>query len=399
MTESTLDTHTHEMAEKGKQKLEAQLQHAQEMEAIATLAGGIAHQFNNALVGITGNLELLKMDLANIKTVDKYIAPMTASVRRMAHLTSQLLAYAQGGKYQPKTISLNTFVEDTLPLIKHSSDPSITVEMDLSRNFSNIKADLTQMQMVLSALMANASEAMEGPGCIRVYTRTEEIGEIITKQFSHLKPGRYVCLTVEDNGKGMDPETKAKIFNPFFSTKFQGRGLGMSAVYGIVKNHNGLILVDSELGKGTVVHVYLPAVETTEKEVYLAKPEVTHGTGTVLVIEDEDIVMNVSRAMLERLDYRVLGAKTGGEAIDIAKTYDDDIDLALLDTGLPDMGGDKVYPLIKKARPDLKVIVCSGYSIDGPAQEILDAGAQSFIQKPYSISTLSERLKEALKKH
>ena len=369
---------------------------AQKMEAIATLAGGIAHQFNNALVGITGNLELLKIDLQDEDNLDKYIDPMKASVRRMALLTNQLLAYAQGGKYHLKTISLNKFIENTLPLIKHLTDLSITVETDLSQDISTVKADLTQMQMVLSAIITNASEAMEGPGCIRIFARNEDIGEIIAKQYPDLNPGPYVCLTVEDDGKGMDLETKGKIFDPFFTTKIQGRGLGMAAVYGIVKNHNGLILVDSEHGKGTVVRIYLPALEPRIKKEFETISKVPDGSGTVLVIEDEDMVMDVSREMLEHMDYRVLGAKTGKEAIDIAQTYDAVIDLALLDIGLPDMGGDKVYPIIKDARPGLKVIVCSGYSIDGPAQDILNAGAQSFLQKPFSMTTLSERLKDVM---
>lgn len=217
-----------------------------------------------------------------------------------------------------------------------------------------------------------------------------------TKQHPGLKPGPYVCLTIEDDGKGMDEETRSGIFEPFFTTKFQGRGMGMAAVHGIVKNHDGWISVDSELGKGTVVRIYLPAVEVVVRKEEMAKIEPVKGTGTILVIEDEDVVSKVTQAMLERLGYRVMVAKTGKDAIHITETFNGDIDLALLDIKLPDMEGGKVYPLIMEARPNLKVIVFSGYAIDGPARKILDAGAQDFIQKPFSLATLSEKVKEAL---
>ncbi|MFH1953465.1 MAG: response regulator, partial [Pseudomonadota bacterium] len=193
---------------------------------------------------------------------------------------------------------------------------------------------------------------------------------------------------------------KNRIFEPFFTTHFMGRGLGMASVYGIVTNHCGAITVDSELDKGTVVRIWLPGIEV-EKEVkkkVVLTPEVElpRGEGTVLVIEDEEPLVKLFREILEILGYRVLQARTGEEAVEIAKTFDGDIDLALLDIKLPDMEGGRVYPLIMEARPNLKVLVCSGYSIDGPAQEILDAGAQAFIQKPFSISALAEKLKEVL---
>lgn len=378
------------------QKLQAQLQQAQKMEAIATLAGGIAHEFNNTLVGITGNIDLLQIDLPEEKSISKYTERMRASANRMAHLTDQLLAYARGGKYQPKNISLTDFVQDTLPSMKQSIDPSIHIETDLPNDIENVESDITQMQMVLSAILNNSVEAIKDQGRIRILVKNEEIEEEFAKNRPGFKPGNYVSLIVEDDGKGMDKETRGKIFDPFFTTKFQGRGLGMAAVYGIVKNHGGWIYVDSELGKGTVVRIYLPAIKVQMKKPEKARMELTKGTETILVIEDEDVVIEVILTMLKRLGYHVLLAKTGTEAINISKGFDGVIHLAILDIKLPDMGGEKVYQFIKEARPNLKVIVCSGYAIDGPAQELLGAGAQGFIQKPFSYTTLSDKLKDVL---
>ena len=281
-------------------------------------------------------------------------------------------------------------------MIMHTIDPAIQIDTDISRDIFNIKADITQMQMVLSAILSNASEAIKGEGRIRITCKNEMITDERAKDFPGLKPGPYVNLKIEDDGKGMDEETKGRIFEPFFTNKFQGRGLGMAAAYGIIKNHDGWISVDSELGKRTTVRIFLPATEARVKELKKPKIEPAKGTGTILVIEDEKMVMDATRALLERLGYHVLGAKTGNEAINIVKTFDGDIDLAILDIVLPDMNGKSIYPRIMEARPNLKVLVCSGYSIDGPAQEILNAGAQDFIQKPFNMAKLSEKLKEVL---
>ena len=383
-------------AEEEKKKLEAQLQQAGKMEAIATLAGGIAHQFNNALSTITGNLGLLEMDLSDIENMTKYVGPMKDSAHRMAQLTSQLLAYARGGKYQAKTISLSDFVRDTLQLIEHTLKPSIYIETDLPHDILSVNVDLTQMQMVISAILSNASEAIGGRGRIRITCRNEMITDEIAKDLPGLKHGPYVRLTIADDGKGMDEETRSRIFEPFFTTKFQGRGLGMAASYGIVRHHDGWISIDSELGKGTTVRIYLPAFEAQVKEAVKSKTHLPKSAGTVLIIEDEEMVMRVNRALLESLGYHVLGAKTGREAINIAKTFDGDIDLAILDIVLPDMGGKAIYPLIMEARPNLKVIACSGYPFDDPAREILNAGAQDFIEKPFLLTTLSEKLEKVL---
>ena len=247
-------------AEEEKIKLTVQLQQVQKMEAIATLAGGIAHQFNNAISVVVGSIELLCLEAPENGEFNKFISLIRHSVHRMAQLTDQLLAYARGGKYQVEEMSIGDFISNTLPLIQYNIKSTIGVETDISHNIFRIKADLTQMQMVMSAIITNASEAIDSTGCIRIISRNINIVEKNAKDFGELKPGPYVNLTIEDDGKGMNEETRKRIFEPFFTTKIQGRGLGMAAAYGVIKNHGGWISIASELSKGTTVRFYLPAI-------------------------------------------------------------------------------------------------------------------------------------------
>ncbi len=372
-----------------------QIQEGQRMQAIATLAGGIAHQFNNALASISLSMDLIRMDLPKDDPLLGHIRKMRSSMERMANLTSQLLAYAEGGRYQTRLLSMHDFVRDALPSVLHGLGPSVHVDTDLPPDTLSVKADVTQLQMVLSAVIHNAAEAMDGGGWIRVSIRNEVMGEK-SAALHDLAPGVYVCLAVEDNGKGMPDEIRKRIFEPFFTTKFHGRGLGLPAVYGIIKGHSGCVLVDSEAGKGTKVKIYLPAVEAREKKPEVKEIEPLKGAGTVLIVEDEGSIMNISRKLLERIGYRVLTAKTGRDALRVCAAFKGKIDLAILDVVLPDLAGTEIYRSLVKERPDLKVLVCSGYSIDGPAQDILRAGAQGFIQKPFPFRELNRMLQEIL---
>jgi len=280
-------------------QLEDQAQQEGKNEAIATLAGGLAHEFNNALAVISGNIELLRIELSDSEGVKKYGEAMIASVQRMSKITGQFLAYSQGGKYQEKTISLSEFLKETLPVLNHAVDPSISIDTDLQEDIPVLKADCVQIQMVLSDILINASEAMENGGQIRISTREEKIDEAFAGANPDLKPGRYVRLTIEDDGKGMAEETRKRIFEPFFTTKFHGRGLGMAAAYGIVKNHGGGIYVDSNPGKGTRVQILLPAIDEYTKELKKPIDEKATSGGTILVIED-----NESEKLSELIDRR-----------------------------------------------------------------------------------------------
>jgi len=374
--------------------IQEEMLQSRELEVLSILAGGIAHRFNNALSAITGNADLIEMEFPGDEKIKRYVTPMKESAHQMAHLCDQLLAYARGGKYNPEIISTTDFLKKTIRFIQDTDDLDIRIETDLPSDILNIEADNSQMQMILSEIIANSNEAAGDMGRITISAGNVEIDEDFTESCPALKPGTYVSLTFEDDGKGMDEETKSRIFEPFFTTHFMIRGLGMAAVYGIIRNHDGWITVDSELDKGTRIVIYLPAAEVKAKQEKELEADVADGTGTVLVVEDEEEVFNVTQGMLERLGYRVIGAKTGKAAVHIAETFEGQIDLALLDIHLPDMEGGDVYPLIMKVRPNLKVIIFSGYTVDGLARRILNAGAQDFIQKPFSFETLSKKLKK-----
>ncbi|MBW2563487.1 MAG: response regulator [Deltaproteobacteria bacterium] len=382
-----------------KQKqLQTQLQQAKKMDAISTLAGGIAHQFNNILSGITGNTELLQMEYAGDDKIKKFGERLFGLIRRMTSLTSQLLAYARGGKYQEKQLSVKELVEETFPLIRHSMNRSIKVVMNLGKNIPDIKADPTQLQMVFSAVMSNASEAIEKSGSIRVALQKKDVDDKYAILHPGLKVGQYVQLTVEDDGKGLDRESKERIFEPFYSTKLQGRGLGMAASYGTIINHGGWIEIDSEPGKGAIVSVYLP-VYTNPKKVLLREEkeiaEISKGEGTILIIDDEEVVLDTGRLALEHLGYKVLTANTGMKAIGIVETAGKDIDLAILDIGLPDIMGDQVCQRIQELHPSIKVVVSTGYMVEDITDH-MKIKAQGFIQKPFSMSKMAMKLKEVL---
>jgi len=244
-------------------KLETQLKQAQKMEAVSTLASGVAHQFNNALTIITGGLSLLEEEC--LPESNGHLQPMIDAAGKMARLTRQLLAYARGGRFRNEALSLNDLVSESLPLFKPAKR-SIKIETELSLNLPPVNADRNQMQMALLSVLANASEAIETEGLIRITGRKVVLTDEGVKPFSGVPSGIYVCLSVEDNGQGMKEETRSRVFEPFFTTHFPGRGLGMAAVYGIVKNHDGWISVVSQLGVGTSVAIWLPALlEIDEK--------------------------------------------------------------------------------------------------------------------------------------
>ena len=380
------------------EQIRAQLEEARKWEAIATLAGGMAHEFNNALSVIVGNVELLELDHPQEFNLERYIAPIAQSAQKMSRLTHQLLVYAKGGLYKPQTIDLSAFIDRTLPLMNGSLAPNIRLTTALEKQLPPVRIDPTQMQTVISAVIMNACEAVDKKGNIEVSCYVSQLRE---KEVSHdgiIQAGLWVVMRVADDGAGMDHETLQRIFEPFFTTKFQGRGLGMAAVYGIVKNHGGHVRVKSEPDRGTQVSILLPpatalASSATESP---ELPPASSEKPTILLIEDEALVRQVNREILKRLGYQVIEARTGQEAIDLIRHSTQAFDMVFLDIKLPDMEGTAIYPIIRKHRGAVKVIVCSGYALDGPTQSLLDAGADGFIPKPFSFSAVSEKVKEVM---
>jgi len=385
-------------AQEDKQRMAVQLEEARKAEAIATLAGGMAHQFNNALAVIVGNAELLQFDYGGQEAIREHIAPMMRAAAQMSQMTDQLLAYAKGGKYKPKPTQFAAFVNDTLALVQHTLPAKVSLDTVLNQKLPRVVMDVTQMQMVLSAVVANAIEAMPQGGRISIECSNHRIDPSLSTDYGGLQQGDYVSLIIRDQGTGMDRETLQRIFEPFFSTKFQGRGLGMAAVYGIVRNHGGHIAVASEPGQGTQVGIYLPAMAAPDETAVADASQKNDGNGSVLLIEDEQMVRDVNRALLGRMGYRVICARTGKEAIEQLYDRQNHLDLVLLDIKLPDMDGAAILPIVRRQRPEAKVIVCSGYTLDGPNMMVMDADADGFIQKPFSMSEMAEKIDEVMAK-
>lgn len=372
--------------------MERDIMAAKKMESIASLAGGIAHQFNNQLTVITSGLDLMEPFSHNAEERIDTMQEMKTASFKMAELTTQLLAYANGGKYNCQVYSPCELIRNTIPVIKHAINPAISIEMDLSDTADHIEADSTQLQLVISAILSNASEAMDNEGNIRITCKNMAgTRENLPYGFG-LNPGPFVCITFRDTGEGMDTETRNRMFEPFYSTRFQGRGLGLAAVYGIVRNHNGGIGVETQPGKGTTIRIYLPAFEKEQQSVVSGKYNAHSANGNILLVEDEEQVRRIMKTMLERLGYHVLEAESGRSAIEIAERFEGVISLAILDLVLPDMHGKDVYPLLMAHRKNLKVLISSGFSLDERIQEILNAGADGFIQKPFTMDRLSAEL-------
>ncbi|MCP3872926.1 MAG: response regulator [Desulfobacteraceae bacterium] len=366
------------------------------LESLGRLSGGIAHQFNNALSIITGHLNLIEMDYQKEERLNLYIKQMITSAKKMTDLTSSLLAYARGGKYQAQNFPISDYVSNIIDEFKQDQPLMLTIIDEINAKDCFVKADKNQLGMLMVAVLKNAVEATQEIGTIKISCEKENPNQRDLLKENIILEEDYICLTFKDDGSGMDNEVNDRIFEPFFTTKFEGRGLGMAAAYGIVKNHDGYIFVDSNLEKGTIVKIYLPMIE--KLNVPLPVSDVFHSKKdiTVLLIEDDEAVMNVTKMMLNRKGYTVLQASSGKEAVELVRSYKGTINIALLDFVLPDMNGEIVYPLIQKHHPEMKVIVLSGYAITGPVQKLMNSGARAFIQKPVTMKKLFQKIKKVL---
>jgi len=386
------------LAHQEKTKLEAQLQQAHKLQAIGTLASGFAHNFNNLLMGITANISIMLLDIDSDHKHYKYLKNIAKQVKNGSKLASQLTGYARAGRYEVKPINLNQLLKETSDTFKIAKK-EIRIHQNFSENLYRIEADRGQIEQVLLNLYVNAADSMPERGDLFLKTINVTDKDIVGKPYNP-KPGDYVLLTVRDTGAGMDKETKGHIFEPFFTTKGLSKvtGLGLSSAYGIIKGHGGYIDVDSEKGYGATFNIYLPATKKEVKQEKELLEKIIIGKETVLFVDDDDMVIEGCGEMLTKMGYNVLIARNGKDALEIYKENQDKIDIVIIDMIMPIMNGGETYDRLKKMYPDIKVLLSSGHSVNGQATEILERGCNGFIQKPFTIEVLSEKIREILGK-
>ncbi len=381
-------------------KLISQCARSERIKAIGTLAGGIAHDFNNLLTGIQGHVSLLLHRLAPADPAHDKLKAIEELVKSASAVTGKLLAFASGAAYEIRTVDVNAIIRRTAEIFGRTRK-EIVIKSRCEEALAAVDADSGQIEQVLFNLYLNAAQAMPGGGTLSLTTEDMILDKRFVRPYS-LKPGKYVKISVADTGEGMDEKTKERIFEPFFTTRkaAKGTGLGLASVYNIVKGHNGFVTVYSEKGQGSVFCVYLPAslnVAETVSEVPVESPQpVEEGAETILLVDDEESVIVVSKDMLEALGYSVLVARSGQEAIHLYEKQHEAVDLVILDVVMPDMGGEETLGRLKRIKPDVVVALSSGYTLDRQVTKIMQQGCKTFIQKPFTINTLSQKLREAL---
>jgi signal transduction histidine kinase/CheY-like chemotaxis protein len=399
------DIYERKRAEEERRKLAAQVQHSQKLESLGVLAGGIAHDFNNMLVGILGNAELALHELPLHSPARARCSDIVKNSRRCAELTNQMLAYSGKGKLLVEDVDLRMLIEDMADLLRSSVSKKVKLDFDLPSELPAIHADASQVCQVVLNLVINASEAIgDKPGRITVSARQEtcERGCSCRKLFPDGEAwpgGPQIVLEVSDTGSGMDDETRSRIFDPFFSTKFAGRGLGLAAVHGIVRGHRGGLEVDSEPGRGTRFRVCFPALERSgiaARRVGEASDDDWHGSGTVLLADDEETVRRVAKAMVETMGFKVITAKDGEEAVEIFRKHQSDIICVIIDFKMPRMDGVEACCRLREIRADVPILLSSGFGEAEASDRFGKQGLSGFIQKPYGLEALRERLSGVL---
>jgi nitrogen-specific signal transduction histidine kinase/CheY-like chemotaxis protein len=373
--------------------LHAQLLHSQKMEIVGQLAGGIAHDFNNLLTVIGGRAELAATQMREHDPLYEDIEEIRRAGERAAALTQQLLAFSRKQILQPAVVNLNRIVTDVSKLLGRLIGDNIALVIAPAEDLGTVLADPGQIEQVIVNLAVNARDAMPNGGSLAIGTQNIEVGETRAQRLS-VPPGPYVKLAVSDTGTGMDEATLQRIFEPFFTTKTAGKGtgLGLSTVYGIVKQSGGNISVGSEIGKGSTFEIYLPRIERAAHATRSTPvPTVSPGTGTVLVVEDEDLVRRLAVEVLVSAGYRVIEAATGMEAVQALERREGPIDLMITDIVMPGMSGLELAERLSKSHPGMQVLYTSGFT-DDPIRG-LDAGTH-FIGKPYSITELTRRVRD-----
>ncbi len=378
-----------------RKKLEIQLFESQKMESIGTLAGGIAHDFNNLLGGILGYASLLLSDMPSNHIYYNDIHTIAETAKRAADLTNRLLAFARGGKYHVRSIDLNQNIEEIITALYRTIDKSIIIETSLGKNLWWVKGDSKQIYQAIMNICLNSVEAMSGGGKLTIGTANVILDETFSQTQLGVQPGDYIRIAISDTGVGMDEKTKNRIFEPFFTTKpaGEGTGLGLAMVYGIIKNHEGAILVDSELGKGTKVSILLPRFQEVNEEIHPVSVSESSEKNIVLLVDDEQVIRQVGKRMLEKGGYEVLLASNGKEALEIYNKNRENISLVVLDLIMPEMGGKEAFKKLRETNPNIKVIFTSGY---GPYNhhDLEQFGDVVFIQKPFQTEVLLQAVRK-----
>lgn len=386
-------------AEQQKLELERQLQHADKLKSLGVLAGGIAHEYNNLLAAIIGNLDLALMDLDAKSPVRTNLQEAAVAALRAGNLTQQMLAYSGRGRFVISDLDLSGLIGGMEELLKASISKKASLKLNLASDLPLIAGDDPQLQQVLMNLVTNASEALgEKPGLITLTTRWRECdADFLAKsQISdHLTPGTYVELEVRDSGCGMDETTRAKLFDPFFSTKFTGRGLGMSVVMGVVRGHKGTILVSTQPNRGTAISVLFPATACRHTPPPVPRRSAANPpsapmplNGTVLVVEDEASLRLLMERILKRLGLRVLTAEDGAEGVAIFQQRAAEITFVVIDFTMPKLDGIKTLAELRKINPDVQAVLTSGYDVESFSQNYAKEGFAAFIRKPFQVETL-----------
>jgi two-component system, cell cycle sensor histidine kinase and response regulator CckA len=379
-----------------KKRLEAQFWQAQKMKAVGTLAGGVAHDFNNLLMGIQGRVSLMLMEVDSEHPFCQHLKEIEEYIKSAAGLARQLLSFARGGKYEVKPANPNEIVAQSAHMFGRTRK-EIAIHQNYQQDIWTVDMDRSQIEQVLLNLYLNAWHAMSEGGELYISTENVDLDEAYVSPYE-VKPGHYVKISVTDTGAGMDKETLERIFEPFFTTKEMGRGtgLGLATVYGIIKNHGGFVNVYSEKGHGTTFNQYLPASDKQVSEEPEPIENLLEGKETILLVDDEELIIETVKELLTNIGYDTLVALGGRDAIAVYEKNKDHIHMVILDLIMPDMGGGAVYDRLKEIKPDVKVLLSSGYSIGGAAQEMLDRGCNDFIQKPFNLSRLSQKIRKLL---
>ncbi len=369
---------------------------AQKMESLGTLAGGVAHDFNNLLMGIQGRLSLLMLNKDDSDKEYKHLKEIEDYIIRAADLTQQMLGIARSGKYEVKATDINELVKTQNRMFGRTRK-EITIHEKFDENLLTAEVDQRQIDQVLLNVYVNASHAMPQGGSLYVRTSNDVLEKEITSPHN-AEPGKYIKISITDTGVGMDKTTLKRVFEPFFSTKQRGRGtgLGLASAYGIIKNHDGFITVYSEKSKGTTFNVFLPASTKAAEQEKVINTEILEGVGTILLVDDEEMILSVAEEMIHALGYQVITAKDGRDAIDTYRTKKEQIDMVILDLIMPGLGGGETFDQLKSVDSGVKVLLSSGYSINGQASSIIKRGCRGFIQKPFSIQELSQKISKTI---